>query len=128
MMPREQINYPDLTKKEHQKEARNRAALDGVACEVPEFGPWNDSSLHVSWLAADSDATVETDRMSNLGWVQIGFEVDVEYARMAQSSPNGSRPDRSIMYTDTLTPGELDRLIGVLKRARRKAFRVKETV
>jgi hypothetical protein len=113
-MPREQINYPDLCKKDEQK-----ARVNGVNDPPSEFEPWNDSSLHIGWLNAEETARAD---YPGIGWVQIGFEADLEYLRFAQSSPNGARPDRTIMWTAPVSPGELDRLIGVLKRARRKAF------
>lgn len=108
-MPREQINHPDLGHK-----ARMAALRKELNPDVPpsEFGVWNESSLHVGWHADNG-----------YGWVQVGLEVDLEYARFAQSEPNGVRDDRTVMWTPVLTLAELDRAIAVLKRARRKAHR-----
>jgi hypothetical protein len=74
----------------------------------------------VSWLGADENHVLLYGE--NTGHVQVGLEVDLEYLRFAQSTPNGATDDRTILYTSTMSLAELDRLITVLKRARRKAF------
>lgn len=108
-MPREQINYPDLTFKQQQIDLR----ATNPDSPASDRRPWNESALHVSWHQPES----------GMGHVQVGFEVDVEYARLAIEHHNGSTDDRTLMYTPTLSPAEVDRLIASLKRARRKAFR-----
>ena len=114
-MPREQINHPDLNYKAFQQGLRDRSPDD-----IPksEWEPWNESSLHVGWQSSDAG----TDR-HGIGWVQIGLEFDVEYARFALATPNGVTDDRSTMWTPPMSPAEIDRLIETLRRARRKAFR-----
>lgn len=113
-MPREQINYPDLTFKELQLALR---ASDPKSPEADRL-PWNESAVHVSWHPLGAGTT----DMHGLGHIQIGFEIDVEYAQLAIEYHNGSTDDRTMVYSPTLTPGEIDRMIAVLKRARRKAF------
>ncbi len=119
-MPRQQINYPDLTFKEAQIELR-KAQPPTKDEPHSEFGPWNESALHVGWQGVETAAGESTRH--GLGWVQVGMEVDVEYARFAIAGRNGAKDDRTLMWTPTLSPGEVDRLIGLLKRAKRKAFR-----
>ncbi len=116
-MPREQINYPDLTQKDAQRELRSHQGHD---LAESDFGPWNESSLHVGWQGLDRHTG---NSRYGLGWVQVGLEVDLEYVRFAMSSPNGADSDRTIMYTPVLSPAEIDRLISTLRKARRKAFR-----
>jgi len=116
-MPREQINHPDLRQKAEQVELREEPS------DLPpsEFGPWNESSLHVGWQGLDKNETATT--RFGIGWVQVGLEVDEEYARFALSSMNGATDDRTVMWTPVLSPAELDKIIAVLKRARRAAHR-----
>lgn len=114
-MPREQINYPDLTFKETQLALRKELVPDSPASE---FGPWNDATLHVGWQGLDTAAGEVTRR--GIGWVQVGLEVDAEYARFAMANLNGATNDRTVMWTPVMSPAEIDRLITVLKRARRK--------
>jgi len=117
-MPREQINYPDLTHVD-----RQRRLLEGFhegkdgPLPTSELGPWNESSIHVGWFGPEASTTED-----GLGWVQVGFELDMEYARFAMSSPNGVNKDRTQVWSPTLSPAEVDRMIAMLKRARRKAF------
>lgn len=117
-MPREQINYPSLTSKTEQIALRDEGKSDAP---TPEFGPWNDSSLHVGWQGLGADENVTT--RYGIGWVQLGLEVDTEYARFAMQSPNGATDDRTVLWTPVLSPAELDKAIAVLKRARRSAHR-----
>lgn len=117
-MPRVQVNYPDLTFKEQQKKLRRESP------DAPEAArlPWNESAVHVAWFPRVEDRT----DVHGLGHIQIGFEVDVEYARLAIEHHNGSTEDRTLMYSPTLSPGEIDRMISALKRAKRKAFPVEK--
>lgn len=112
-MPRVQVNYPDLMYKDYAPESTDGPKSD--------YGPWNDSSAHVQWQGLGTAAGENTRR--GIGWIQVGLEVDNEYARFALANCNGSRPDRTIMWTPVLSPAEADRMISALKRAKRKAFR-----
>jgi len=119
-MPREQINYPDLTQKERALMQRHSSNI-GFSDTDPapsEYAPWNESSIHVSWMAADGPGI----RHDSAGWVQIGLEVDLNYMKMAADTPNGATDDRTVMWTDTLSAGDIDRMIITLKKAKRKAF------
>lgn len=100
-MPREQINHPPVP-------SQRVAINDKAGPEGFEHIPWSDPTLHVGWHPGS--------------WVQLGLEVDVDYARFAITSPNGSTSDRTQMWTDVLTLDEVDKLIATLKKARRKVF------
>lgn len=97
-MPREQINYPDLSVS---KEPSSPGA--GVT--------YHESALHVSW---------HPDR-NGVGIVQIAVEADPNYLRMAVDSPN-ELDGRTSVYTPVLERAELNKLIRVLKRARDQAY------
>jgi len=114
-MPREQINHPALM---DQAEYERRRASGPDDPPQGAHGPTNDAAIHVSWLAAEHPAAMAP----GVGWVQLGMEADIEQLRFAIEAPNGATSDRTLVYTNTLSLAELDRLIAVLKRARRKAF------
>jgi hypothetical protein len=111
-MPREQINYPALVSKS------DKVRFNEANPETTD-GPWGESAIHLYWQGRETavhvDGTVH-------GFVQLGLEVDVDYAKFAAKSPNGRTSDSTYVWSPTLTHGELDRLIGQLKRARKKAF------
>ena len=92
MMPKTQINYPTPSLTEQ-----------GYATATIE-----DTTVHVGWNATGS--------------VQVGMEVDISYAAFAISTPNGKTKTRTIMYTPALSPAEIDSMIRVLRKAKRKAY------
>jgi hypothetical protein len=95
-MPREQINYPAPA-----------VIVSGTGIAQ------RDPALHVSWASGDLDG--------EHGHVQVAFEADPSYLRMAIDNPN-EQADRTSMYTPVLTRSEINRLIRVLKRARDSAY------
>lgn len=120
-MPREQINHPDLGEKARQIELRAVHADAQPDIPQPQFGPWNESSVHIGWLAGPLTISPpdEPPRFGG-GWVQLGLEVDIAYAQFAVSCPNGATDDRTVMWTSVLTDEEIDKLIKVLRKAKRQ--------
>lgn len=104
-MPREQINYPDLT-------VEPRRAIDGKDTPPVHGEAWRDPALHISWLA-QHDENMEPVA----GHVQVAFEADPAYFEMAAGNPN-EPPDRSTVYSPVLSRSEINRMIRALKRAR----------
>lgn len=121
-MPREQINYPDLTEKARQIELRAAHAAAEADIPQPAFGPWNESAVHVGWQAGPLTTSPPDEPVrSGPGWVQLGLEVDITYAQFALASPNGATDDRTVMWTPVLTDDEVDKLLKVLRKAKRHA-------
>lgn len=99
-MPREQINYPDLTVEIN----------DGNSFDVPVHDvKWHEPALHVSWLA-QHDENMEPVA----GHVQVQFEADPAYFELAGKASTG----RTSVYSSVLTRTEINRMIRALKRAR----------
>jgi len=96
MMPRTQINFP---------------ALAGELSPVSEHphATGEDTTIHIGWDKGNQ-------------WVQVGMEVDIDYARFAIDNPNGQTERRTVMYTPVLSPAELDTMINALRKAKRKAY------
>jgi hypothetical protein len=102
-MPREQINYPQPVE---------ALVIDGPSGLPTGFRTWTtDPALHVNWHGDDCGN----------GHVQVAFEADPAYLRLALDSPN-EPADRTSMYTPVLTAAEIKRLIRTLKRASRAAY------
>jgi len=113
-MPREQINYPDLTfaaKNVALHDARGGSDIPGVSVV-----DWNSPSIHVAWNPANNDNQMPS-------WIQVGFEVDTNYLDMFERETENQRfGDRLVLWTDTLSPGDIDRMIKTLKKAKKRAF------
>lgn len=102
-MPREQINFPADTQV---------SAVDGLPPgSTTATITRRDPALHVNWQPHED----------GLGHVQVAFEADPAYLRMALGSPNEAA-DRTSMYTPVLTAAEIRRLVRTLKRASRAAY------
>jgi hypothetical protein len=102
-MPREQINYPQPVE---DLEIHEPSGLPTGRTTVA-----TDPALHVSWRKCPGGC----------GHVQVAFEADPQYLRLALDSPN-EPGDRTSMYTPVLTAEEIRRLIKTLKRASRAAY------
>lgn len=129
-MPREQVNYPDQhAKRDAQFNGRYRKSRldpaprrsgssdDPMAVDMPEgVGPFLEPVLHVTWHPEGR-------------WVQMVLEVDLDGLRERirehdEAVAKGEVSDDETMWlpSTTLSPSEIDALIGYLRRAKRKAF------
>jgi hypothetical protein len=95
-MPREQINYPSAV--------METSEASGTPATVVQPA---DPALHVNWSTA--------------GHVQVAFEADPSYLKIALDAPNEA-DGRTSMYSPVLERGEINKLIRVLRRARDQAY------
>lgn len=99
-MPREQINFPDLS--------AGPSAPDGV----PVHGEaWREPALHVSWMSMPDENMEPVG-----GHVQVAFEADPSYFTGAAKVPDSN--GRARVYSIALSRTEINRMIRALKRAR----------
>lgn len=96
-MPREQINYPGAQVQTDLATGK----LETIAAAEP--------ALHVNWHPAPA------------GHVQVAFEADPSYLKIALESPNEEN-GRTSMYSPVLERAEINKLIRVLRRARDAAY------
>jgi hypothetical protein len=97
-MPREQINYPGA-------EMEMDPGTPGSSKVIKVADP----ALHVSWHQAPA------------GHVQVAFEADPSYLKIALESPNEDN-GRTSMYSPVLERVEINKLIRALRRARDQAY------
>ena len=94
-MPKTKINYPT------------------AQVEIADGSTPPDSGHNIG-----NGATVQVGWNKEAAWVQVGFEVNVGYARFAAESPTS--PGRTTMWTPILTDDEIDKLIKALRKAKRQ--------